>query len=729
MKHIIYQLFIRAFGNKRQTLPGGSYSINGSGKFNDITPELLRSLKEDLSISHIWYTGVIAHASKTDWSAYGIPSAHPSVVKGEAGSPYAITDYYDVAAELAEDIPSRMAEFDALVEHTHTAGLRVVIDFVPNHLSRCYHGASTAASAAGGPSAAGAPSAAAAPCAAGGPSAASATVGALFGAEDDPTQAFCPQNNFYYLPAEELHLPDAAQAPATAATAASAAGAPSAATAAASAADADDCPCGTAASNCTGNGAAAAAPYREYPAKATGNDCFSAWPSVNDWYDTVKLNYGVDYASGRTYFEPRPRTWGMMLDVLLFWASKGVDGFRCDMAEMVPVQFWHWAIAEVKHKYPQTLFVAEVYNPSLYSSYLDYGGFDLLYDKVGMYDTLKLVSQRHLPASAITGAWQAVDKIQNRMLNFLENHDEQRLASSFNLGSPWRAIPELGVSLLFNRAPFMLYCAQEYGERGMESEGFSGLDGRTSIFDYCSIPAVREVTQEGLMLRSLYSQLLTLARTESAFSQGYTFDLTYCNPQHSATKFIFARRPRKTFYNPSPEDSLIIICADFSFASQDEPRQIDVVLPDALFSLWNIPQGAEYKVQELLPVPAAASAVAPAVASVVAPVPAPVASSAHQFVAQPAASSAHQSVAQQAASSTHQSAAQQAASSVHQSVAQPAASSAHQSVAHPVASSATRAFSTATPQPVIYTMRTISSAAPLTINLNPIGLTIVKLVR
>ena len=667
MKHIIYQLFIRAFGNKRQTLPGGSYSINGSGKFNDITPELLRSLREDLSISHIWYTGVIAHASKTDWSAYGIPSAHPSVVKGEAGSPYAITDYYDVAAELAEDIPSRMAEFEALVERTHTAGLRVVIDFVPNHLSRCYHGASTAASAAG------APSAGAAPAAAG------ATVGALFGAEDDPTQAFCPQNNFYYLPAEELHLPDAALASATAATAVSAAGSAAAA----------DCPCGTAASNCTGNSAAAAAPYREYPAKATGNDCFSAWPSVNDWYDTVKLNYGVDYASGRTYFEPRPRTWGMMLDVLLFWASKGVDGFRCDMAEMVPVQFWHWAIAEVKHKYPQTLFVAEVYNPSLYSSYLDYGGFDLLYDKVGMYDTLKLVSQHHLPASAITGAWQAVDKIQNRMLNFLENHDEQRLASSFNLGSPWRAIPELGVSLLFNRAPFMLYCAQEYGERGMESEGFSGLDGRTSIFDYCSIPAVREVTPEGLMLRSLYSQLLTLARTESAFFQGYTFDLTYCNPQHSATKFIFARRPRKTFYNPSPEDSLIIICAEFSFASQDEPRQIDVVLPDALFSLWNIPQGAEYKVQELLPAPAAASAetsaeapvVAPAVTPVVAPVPAPAASSAHQFVAQP------------------------------------------------VASSATRAFSTATPQPVTDTMRTISSAAPLTINLNPIGLTIVKLVR
>ena len=706
MKHIIYQLFIRAFGNKRQTLPGGSYSINGSGKFNDITPELLRSLKEDLSISHIWYTGVIAHASKTDWSAYGIPSAHPSVVKGEAGSPYAITDYYDVAAELAEDVPSRMAEFEALVERTHTAGLRVVIDFVPNHLSRCYHGASTAASAAGGPSTS------AAPATAGAPSAAGATAGALFGAEDDPTLAFCPQNNFYYLPAEELHLPDAALAPAMAATAASAASAAGGSSAAGAPSVAGGPSAATAAAS-----AAAAAPYREYPAKATGNDCFSAWPSVNDWYDTVKLNYGVDYASGRTYFEPRPRTWGMMLDVLLFWASKGVDGFRCDMAEMVPVQFWHWAIAEVKHKYPQTLFVAEVYNPALYSSYLDYGGFDLLYDKVGMYDTLKLVSQHHLPASTITGAWQAVDKIQNRMLNFLENHDEQRLASSFNLSSPWRAIPELGVSLLFNRAPFMLYCAQEYGERGMESEGFSGLDGRTSIFDYCSIPAVREVTPEGLMLRSLYSQLLTLARTDSAFSQGYTFDLTYCNPQHSATKFIFARRPRKTFYNPSPEDSLIIICADFSFASQEEPQQIDVVLPDALFSLWNIRQGAEYKVQELLPAPAAApaetSAVAPAVTPVVAPVVAPAVTPVVAPVPAPAASSVHQSVAQPMASSAHQSVAQPVASSAHQSAAQPVASSAQQSAA----------------QPVLDTMSSISSAAPLTINLNPIGLTIVKLVR
>lgn len=662
-KQIIYQLFVRAFGNRRDSLPGGSYDINGSGKFNDINSEVLASLKE-LAVTHVWYTGVIAHASRTDWSAFGIPSAHPQVVKGEAGSPYAITDYYDVAAELACSIPHRMEEFSALIERTHNAGLKAIIDFVPNHLSRCYHGASSlpdaspahgtaegAAPCAGASFAAGA---AAASAAAGASFTAGAAAGGssgrkVFGAEDDPTQAFSPQNNFYYLVGEELHLPDAAQGSffAGAGAAGDFAGGDFAGASAGGAAGASAV-AGASAAACAS--AAGAAPYREYPARATGNDCFSAWPSVNDWYDTVKLNYGVDYASGRRCFEPRPKTWGMMLDVLLFWASKGVDGFRCDMAEMVPVEFWHWAIAEVKHNYPQTLFVAEVYNPSLYSSYLDYGGFDLLYDKVGMYDTLKLVSQRHIPASSITGAWQSVDKIQNRMLNFLENHDEQRIASSFNLGSPWRAIPELGVSLLFNRAPFMIYCGQEYGEKGMQQEGFSGLDGRTSIFDYCSIPALVEKSPDSLLLRSIYASLLRLALTESAFAEGYTFDLTYCNPHHSHTKFIFARRPRKTFHNPAPEDSLLIICADFSLdptgpaavgsslalggsaqegsslalggpapegsslalgGSAQEgsslalggpaPAQIDIILPDELFRLWNIPQGAEYTITDLFP--------------------------------------------------------------------------------------------------------------------------------
>lgn len=79
---------------------------------------------------------------------------------------------------------------------------------------------------------------------------------------------------------------------------------------------------------------AAAEAYKEYPAKATGNNRFDAYPNINDWYETVKLNYGIDYQNGNTpHFNPIPDTWTKMLDILLFWAGKNIDGFRCDMAE------------------------------------------------------------------------------------------------------------------------------------------------------------------------------------------------------------------------------------------------------------------------------------------------------------------------------------------------------------------------------------------------------------
>jgi glycosidase len=274
-KMVIYQVFPRWFGNLNTSLiKNGTKAENGVGKFSDFTPLALAKIKE-LGITHVWYTGVIEHATKTDYTTYGIRKDHAGVVKGNAGSPYAIKDYYDIDPDLADNVYERMDEFEALVRRTHEAGLKVIIDFVPNHVAREYH------------------------------SDAKESYIDDLGQKDDITKAFDPNNNFYYIPGSTLSLLFGSQQE-----------------------DFD---------------------YGEFPAKVTGNDCFGAYPSQNDWYETVKLNYGVDYLNGRSkHFDPIPNTWMKMLDILNFWAAKGVDGFRCDMAEMVPVEFWGWVIPKVK---------------------------------------------------------------------------------------------------------------------------------------------------------------------------------------------------------------------------------------------------------------------------------------------------------------------------------------------------------------------------------------------
>ncbi|MEG0517456.1 MAG: alpha-amylase family protein [Bacteroidales bacterium] len=545
-KFIIYQLLLRVFGNTNENcISNGSFFMNGSGKFNSITTDVLSRIKE-LQVTHIWYTGVLEHATKTDFTAYGIEADHPAVIKGEAGSPYAIKDYYDVAPSLAGNIPNRMTEFEALVERTHSAGLQVLIDFVPNHLARRYHSDA-------------------------------APVGVEdFGASDHTT-SFHPDNNFYYLGDLKLDTNKFAAA---------------------------------------GNDTRGS--YYEYPARATGNNCFSASPEITDWYETVKLNYGIDYCSGGTqHFYPIPKTWRMMLNVLCFWAAKGVDGFRCDMAEMVPVEFWHWAITELKKEYPAILMIAEVYNPSLYDSYLKTGGFDYLYDKVGLYDHLKTITQQVSAAFSITNNWQALGEMQNSMLNFLENHDEQRIASDFNIGNPFKAIPELIVSLMLNKAPFMLYFGQEFGERGMLQEGFSALDGRTSIFDYCTAPSVARflhsaLTESEQKLHSIYKQLFSIAMGERAIKCGDTYDLEYANFTnsffHPNTQFAFARRSRKSIKELDAPDELIIIAVDFAqpalqsaiISSPGPQTGTAIILPKHFFDFWNIISGQEYSCINLL---------------------------------------------------------------------------------------------------------------------------------
>ncbi|MGM9777298.1 MAG: alpha-amylase family glycosyl hydrolase [Prevotella sp.] len=520
-KIIIYQLLPRLYGNRNTTRKeNGSIADNGCGKFNDLTTSVLKSIQQK-GVSHIWFTGVIRHATKTDYTAHGIPANHPAIVKGNAGSPYAITDYYDVDPDLAEDVDNRMAEFEALVSRARKARLGVIIDFVPNHVARQYASLCKPKGVKD------------------------------LGADDNRDHGFNPQNNFYYCPgcSFEPYL---------------------------------DLYAGT------------AEPYHEEPAKATGNDHFDNKPGQNDWYETVKLNYGVDYyAGGVGYFNPVPDTWFKMRDILLFWASKGIQGVRCDMAEMVPVEFWRWAIAEVRRQYPDYLFIGEVYNPALYRQYVE-AGFTYLYDKVGMYDTLRDITAGG-SATRITSAWQSTDDIADHMLYFLENHDEQRIASQFFAGDAFKAIPAFVVSTLFRSCPYMHYFAQEYGEKGMDKEGFSGCDGRTTIFDYWSVDTMcradeGKLTDDEKALADIYSRIMNFARTDKTVS-GQSYDLMYANP-HSAS---FNPDRQYAFLRRSGRQLLVVVV---NFDSLD--RNLKLNIPEHAFEYLNLPDGKDIEGEDIL---------------------------------------------------------------------------------------------------------------------------------
>lgn len=529
-KIVIYQIFTRLFGNEEvRNEYNGTIEQNGCGKMDDITNQALHDIKK-LGATHVWYTGVIAHASQTDYSAYGMPANHPSVVKGKAGSPYAIRDYYDIDPDLAVDVEKRMEEFEKLVKRTHDNGLKVIIDFVPNHVARQYHSIAKPLGVHD------------------------------LGVDDDNTKAFSPDNNFYYVPGTQLggevDLNDPVQGM-----------------------------------------------YIEKPAKATGNNRFDAWPNKNDWYETVKLNYGVDYMNNTgNHFDPVPDTWKKMRDILLFWSSKGIDGFRCDMAEMVPCEFWGWVIPQIKQKHAKLTFIAEVYNPNEYRNYIHNGHFDYLYDKVGLYDTLRALTCGYASATAITGCWQSVNDIQSHMLNFLENHDEQRIASEFFAGDARKALPALIVSACMNTNPMMIYFGQELGEPGMDSEGFSGRDGRTTIFDYWSVDSIRRWSNHGRYnlhllndqekeLRHFYQTVLTLCNKEKAISKGEFFDLMYVNSDgwmmNPHRQYVFMRKC---------DDELLLIITNFDSI----PVNVSVNIPQHAFDFWGMRQYLEIKSRDLL---------------------------------------------------------------------------------------------------------------------------------
>jgi glycosidase len=513
-KFTIYQVLPHLFGNDNTTRkPNGRLQDNGSGKFSSFDVKTLKRIKA-LGITHIWYTGVLEHATQTDYSAYGMPADCPAVTKGIAGSPYAVRDYYDVCPDLADKVENRMQEFEALIKRTHSAGMKMLIDFVPNHVARHYY------------------------------SDAKPLEVVDLGAEDNVNLHFSTKNNFYYL-SEAVHIDG----------------------------------------------------FDENPAKATGNDCFHAYPSRNDWYETVKLNYGIDYSGGGTrHFHPIPDTWYKMRDILLFWAGKGVDGFRCDMAEMVPVEFWQWATAEVKQAFQQVIFIAEVYNPQEYRNYLFTGGFDYLYDKVGLYDTLRNVMSGYQPAADITRCWQHLEGIGHKMLNFMENHDEQRIVSDFFAGNPQRAFPAILVSALMNTAPFMLYFGQELGEKGMDAEGFSGRDGRTSIFDYWCLESIRQwrnattLEPEVVACQKFYQAVLSLSIGEDAIKNGAFYDLMYLNFNNEN----FDTNKQYAFFRYTDKEKILVV-ANFD----SEAKEIALNISQEVFDFIGL-QPATMIATELL---------------------------------------------------------------------------------------------------------------------------------
>lgn len=529
-KIIIYQVFTRLFGNdNNHCIHNGSIGDNGCGRMADFTAKALKEIKK-LGTTHIWYTGIIEHATQTDYRRYNIRPDHPAVVKGKAGSPYAIKDYYDVDPDLAVDVSHRMKEFENLVIRTHNNGLKVIIDFVPNHVARQYNSDSQPDGTT------------------------------QLGVNDNVSQAFSPYNNFYYIPDTEFHGQFDLKA-------------------------------------------GMSETYHEYPAKVTGNNRFDAYPNISDWYETIKLNYGIDYSNGgQTYFSPIPDTWFKMLDILLFWASKKVDGFRCDMAEMVPVEFWEWVIPQVKEPYPDILFIAEVYNPAEYRNYLFRGKFDYLYDKVGLYDTLRNVICGYDSAKSITRSWQNLEGIEKRMLNFLENHDEQRIASDFFAGNAMKGIPGLIVSACMNTNPMMIYFGQEFGEPGMDTEGFSGRDGRTTIFDYWSVDTIRKWRNKGTFdgkmltdkqkhLYAIYQKVLKISTTEKAVTKGEFFDLMYTNENgwrfNEHKQYVFLRKYA---------DELLLIIVNFD----SMPVDVAINIPSHAFDFLRIPQLSHVEAVDLL---------------------------------------------------------------------------------------------------------------------------------
>jgi glycosidase len=553
-KVVVYQVFTRLFGNKNTTnKPWGTIEENGVGKFNDFTDKALHEIK-DLGVTYIWYTGVPHHALVRDYTAYGISNDDPEVVKGRAGSPYAVKDYYNVNPDLAVNPAKRLEEFEALIKRTHNANLKVLIDIVPNHIARKYEGKSNPEGVKD------------------------------FGADDDVTVEYKRDNNFYYIPQQHFEIPDG------------------------------DIPL-NGEKNPMIDGF-----FDENPAKWTGNGSRKIKPDQNDWYETVKVNYGVrpdgskdfpelpvgfDQKSYKEHFafwqdKDVPDSWKKFRDIALYWTAKGVDGFRYDMAEMVPYEFWSYMNSSIKMKNPNAFLLAEVYNPNEYRNYIRLGKMDYLYDKVETYDKLKDVIRGKSSPDELTKIQNGMADIEHHMLHFLDNHDEQRLASPEFAGTPERGKPLMVVSATISTSPTMIYFGQEVGEAGNEDAGF-GKRSRTSIFDYIGVPNHQRWMNDGKFdggklsnsekeLRDFYKRLLNFTIKSSALMGSFE-EIQSSNRQNNegydALLYSYARWS---------ENQKLIVISNFS---SEKGNEFNLKVPSSLISKWNLKDG-EYQLKEQL---------------------------------------------------------------------------------------------------------------------------------
>ena len=520
-KFVVYQMMFHLWGNKQTELVrNGSYKSNGVTKFKDVTDVALKALHKK-GITHLYATGLIEHATMEDFTAFGSPLDHPSVVKGRAGSPFAVKDYYDVNPFLAENPSQRMSEFKAMLERIHANGLQLIIDFVPNHLARQYASDQKPKGVVD------------------------------FGVQDNQQVAFDANNNFYYLPGTQFSVPEGVHPPVT-----------------------------------------VTIPYTEIPAKVSGNNVFSSQPSINDWFETVKLNYGIDYQHGnQTHFEPIPNTWIKMHEVLSYWTDLGVDGFRCDMAEMVPVEFWTYAISKIKKQNPKIIFIAEIYQPDRYRDYIFKGGFDYLYDKVGLYDGVRRLMQQKPEADCadITRVWQHESgEFANHMLRFLENHDEHRLNTpAFAANNFWSTIPGMMITAALHDGPLMVYMGQEFGEKANEIEGYNEADDRSSMFDFWRVETHQRwmnggkfdggaLTSDEKLIDTFYQDLFKRVSTSDAISKGAFFDLQYAQLDSYPSKKVYS------FLRYTGNDRVLIVCNFDAHKTQTFDIQIPQLAKDMM---------------------------------------------------------------------------------------------------------------------------------------------------